>query len=216
MLQKIFPLTFPFSLLLFFSTIALPQSDPPKHEIGVHATSVQPTQAYERTIGGGIRFTYNFNPMLALEGEANLLNRVGIGNQMRRQVLGGLKTGARFSKFGVFGKIRPGIVRDDYSYYSNAPCFIFNPLPNSSLPQCRIDGLTRHDFALDIGGVLEFYPTRRWVIRFDGGNLVSRLRLPNFSENTTSPPVSVSITPAPDLVVWRNHLQISAGVGIRF
>ncbi|MBI1764585.1 MAG: hypothetical protein HYR56_24445 [Acidobacteria bacterium] len=216
MLQKIFPLTFPFYLLLFFSTTALPQSDPPKYEIGVHATSVQPAQAPSRTIGGGLRVTYNFNSMLALEGEANLFNHAGIGGYMRGQGLGGLKAGARFSKFGVFGKIRPGIVRNKFGEYTKAPCFGINPPPNSTLPRCRYEILTRHDFALDMGGVLEFYPTRRWVIRFDASDLVSRRRLPDFTVDTTSLPISVTIAPAPDVVVVRHHLQINAGVGIRF
>ncbi|NOT59913.1 MAG: hypothetical protein HOP19_06770 [Acidobacteria bacterium] len=213
MLQKFYPLVY---LLFFFLTSALAQSDPPKNEIGVHAASVKPVQAHVRTIGGGVRFTYNLNAHLALEGEANLFNRMGIGYEMRGQLLGGLKAGARFNKFGLFGKIRPGIMRNEDFTFTNAPCFNFSQPPNSNLPQCRFEPITLNDFALDIGGVLEFYLARRWVIRFDVGDLIVRRRRESFTDVTTSPPISVIHTPAPDSVFTRHNLQVNAGVGFRF
>jgi hypothetical protein len=57
---------------------------------------------------------------------------------------------------------------------------------------------------LDLGGVVELYPSRRVIIRFDVGDTVRRIgnqNLPLFSSRETS---------------TRHSLQFSTGVGLRF
>jgi hypothetical protein len=76
--------------------------------------------------------------------------------------------------------------------------------------------MTRNNFALDLGGVLELYPSRRWALRLDIGDTVLRRHLPTTTTLTTSPPISATVLPAPDLIFTRHHLQINAGVGFRF
>jgi len=55
----------------------------------------------------------------------------------------GLKSGYRWNRAGAFGKARRGVWH-----------------------------LTQNHFAIDIGGVLEFYPSRRVAIRIDGGDAI--------------------------------------------
>lgn len=39
---------------------------------------------------------------------------------------------------------------------------------------------------------------------------------PNTTSLTTSPPISTTVLPAPDIIFTRHHLQLNAGVGFRF
>jgi hypothetical protein len=206
------------SLLLLVISQAFPalaQSNLPKYEIGLHASTLIPNNEGSGTQGGGIRFTYNFNPTVAIEAETNLFNNNGIGRTIKAQSLAGLKAGARFNRWGIFGKARPGFVYERFSV-NNAPCYVFNPPANLSLPPCSEVTMTRNNFALDLGGVLELYPSRRWALRLDIGDTVLRRHLPTTTTLTTSPPISATVLPAPDLIFTRHHLQINAGVGFRF
>jgi hypothetical protein len=61
---------------------------------------------------------------------------------------------------------------------------------------------------MDIGGVLEFYPSSRIVTRFDAGDTMIRfgsVALPfGFTELNVTPPETI------------HNFQFSAGVGFRF
>jgi len=61
----------------------------------------------------------------------------------KTSVLLGIKTGKRFDRFGIFGKARIG------TWY-----------------------FRRAFFATDVGGVLEYYPSRHTVIRIDTGDTI--------------------------------------------
>jgi hypothetical protein len=194
---------------------ALAQSDLPKYEIGLHTSTLIPNNEGSGTQGGGIRFTYNFTPQIAVEAETNLFNSNGIGYTIKAQALAGLKAGARFNRWGIFGKARPGFVYERFSVNS-APCYVFNPPANSDLPLCSGVTMTRNNFALDLGGVLEIYPSRRWALRLDVGDTVLRRHIPATTTLTTSPPISTTVLPAPDVIFSRHHLQANAGVSFRF
>jgi hypothetical protein len=63
---------------------------------------------------------------------------------------------------------------------------------------------------MDVGGVLEFYPTKRILTRFDVGDTM--IRYPsrdNPSSFTTSPPPRLPSE-------LRHNLQVTAGIGFRF
>ena len=198
----------------FLALFVLAQSEPPKYEIGLHAASLAPVGFESGGVGGGLRFTYNFNAMLAVEGEVNVFNRTSFDSINRVQGLAGLKSGVRFDKVGLFGKIRPGVAHNVFTSVKNAPCHTFVAPPNSPLPGCTFGRTARNDFALDLGGVVEFYPARRWVMRFDVGDTIIRRSLPNVTIDGSG--IGNLLLLAPDQHIVRHNLQINAGVGFRF
>lgn len=159
--------------------------------------------------GFGGRLTYNVTPSFALEAQgdffprdAQLFNggRAG-GRALQAQT--GVKVGKRFERFGIFGKARPGVV-------SFSRTITFDGFDNSfGFPIPRFHFERRTYFSMDLGGVLEFYPSRRIVTRFDGGDTMIRYRraeIPfGFSPNT-------NVLPSETI----HSFEFSAGVGFRF
>jgi hypothetical protein len=158
--------------------------------------------------GFGGRFTFNLTPNFALEAQGDfypqddyLINngRAG-GNILQAQA--GIKAGKRFEKFGIFAKARPGVVSFSKAIEIGGldPVFGF-----------PIFGFARQNyFSMDVGGVLEFYPTKRIVTRFDGGDTMIFYRssdIPIFFF-----PVQNFRVPAETI----HNFQFSAGVGFRF
>jgi hypothetical protein len=80
------------------------------------------------------------------------------------QGLFGLKGGIRRDRIGVFGKVRPG-----FNSYSRALTAIQQ---TSAGPPPLFKNLFDRstNFVLDLGGVVEIYPTRRTALRFDLGD----------------------------------------------
>jgi Outer membrane protein beta-barrel domain len=177
------------ALLLFMSihsAYARAQSNEPKIEVGVQFSALGggASQWFENqtSVGGGIRLAYNFTRYLALEGEFNYLSDAAFNNSERYQGQFGIKTGMRFDRFGVFGKARPGFIYSDFR--------------------------TDTHFSMDVGGVLEFYPARRMIVRFDAGDTIV---------NREVPPVFFSSGLFLLRRSYKTHnLQLSAGVGFRF
>src|SRR5262249_22993907 len=76
------------------------------------------------------------------------------------QMLAGLRVGVQRHNFGVFGKFRPGV-----QIYTKT-------VQNETSAQ-----LTRFaDSAFDVGGIIEVYPSRHLVIRFDAGDTIIHYR----------------------------------------
>jgi hypothetical protein len=157
--------------------------------------------------GFGGRFTYNLTPAFALEVQTDFYPKdrflINNGRAGGRSVQGqaGVKAGKRFEKFGIFAKARPGIIS-----FSKTAGFVFDP--TFGFP---IFGQARKNyFSMDVGGVLEFYPSPRIVTRFDGGDTMIHY-------STSEIPIlffpAVSFqTPAETT----HNFQFSAGVGFRF
>lgn len=156
--------------------------------------------------GLGGRFTYHFVPSFAAEVQADFYpGHIGsyaggtAGGEIW-QVQAGAKVGKRFRKWGLFGKARPGIVSFSDTFLSaNPQSFDLFPV-----------GRTTY-FSLDIGGVLEFYPSPRIVARFDGGDTMIRYGGGELGRFFNPP---VPSPPAP--YEFRHNFQFSAGVGFRF
>jgi hypothetical protein len=113
-----------------------------------------------------------------------------IGRQT--QVFAGARSGLRADRFGAFARVRPGFIH--FSERFLAPeigCVAIFPTPEA----CLIDAT---NFALDLGGTVEFSPTPGSVIRIDLGDTLIR-----FARTELDP-------------AWRHNLQISAGAGVRF
>jgi len=168
-----------FSFLLMSAYHVAAQSNEYKFEAGVQFTtlgwSLHPFEK-SRVQGGGGRFAYNFSRHFAGEAEVNFLvptNHIGrIRSNHQVQGLFGLKSGIRNQSFGVFGKVRPG-----FAYLRSHSEFGFSG--------------SRVNTMLDIGGVGEYYPSKRTIVRLDvGDTMINRFN--------------------------RHSLQMSIGFGFRF
>jgi hypothetical protein len=195
------------------------QSSPSKIEVGAHFTLIHTGLGSRTEPGFGGRFTFNATGNIAFEAEVNLLPRETkinvittdlrvLANLMSAgpaaQGLFGVKAGKRFRKFGLFGKVRPGFI----SYGRTITGVNVNLPPPSGFQY----GRPTH-FALDLGGVLEFYPSRRLVIRFDGGDTLIR-----YPARDIPSPLQVFPPPPPIHInaFYRHNFQFSSGIGIRF
>lgn len=154
------------------------------------------------------RFTYNINRTLALEAQLNFfprrenlsdLNNFGLRPGGRvLQVLFGVKAGKRFAKFGFFAKARPGFVSFGESFKGTEAI--------EGLPIRRETERLTH-FAFDLGGVVEYYASRRTLVRFDIGDTIIRYRAQTLRLFGTTVQQSGAT---------RHNLQMSIGFGFRF
>jgi len=152
----------------------------PTYEIGGQIFSVGSHEVgYGSGLGG--RFTYNVNNYIAFDSEVNLF-LPDEGPPTATQGLFGIKAGKRTKHVGVFAKVRPGFETN----------FVIN---NRDQAQ----------FALDVGGVAEWYPNRHLVVRFDAGDLI----LP-FGNNVVGEGVFGR------RLGTTHNLQVSLGVAVRF
>lgn len=191
------------------------QSDElPKYEIGGHFSSLTLDSSTTEP-GLGIRFTYNATKNIALEAEGNIFPHNARSRSFRNggratEGLFGVKIGKRYERFGIFAKARPGLI----SFTRGR----FDVVPNndgSSFPfDFRTERLTH--LAFDVGGVLEFYPSRRIVTRFDVGDTIIRY-------GDTTVPTIFGPSGGPFIIQQstipgetKHNFQFTAGVGFRF
>jgi hypothetical protein len=165
--------------------------------------------------GAGARFTYNLTSCIAFEAEGNLFPRSETTQSMPggRVFQGqfGVKAGKRFRKFGIFGKGRPGFV--GFTQVTKLiETFTIGPTP----PSNQVFTVGRFNvgrdiyFSTDLGGVVEFYPSRRIFIRFDLGDTIIRYGTFRGQGSFLSHAI---IEREPET---KHNLQFSAGVGFRF
>jgi len=198
--------TINFCVFLLFMLIphefVIAQSEEQKVEVGVQFSVIGrgtgPFFDSATSIGGGGRLTFNLTRYLALEGELNYFPGAGFSDVRRFQGQFGVKSGLRFDRFGVFGKVRPGFVNTKYE----VPVFcVEGPCPRI------IDKDT--GFSMDLGGVVEFYPSRRATVRFDVGDTIINRREPQIL-------YASGLFALPNSNFATHNLQLSAGVGFRF
>ena len=185
-----------FTLLSVNMRSAQAQTDTPKIEVGGQFSLLNfnafALDGHRRDeYGGGGRVTFNFQKYVAAEAQLDYFpqtdsDRIGaiVVPRFGGKTLGvfGVKAGARGKRFGVFGKARPGFI-----HFSSVPVFacVAAPCPQPA----------KTNFAFDLGGVFEYYPTSRTMVRFDiGDTIIHHQRYFGTSHNA----------------------QISAGVGVRF
>ena len=187
------------------------QSDVPKVEVGAQFTAIIASDPPvflgngPRWVPGlGGRLTFNLTSHVAVEAEGNVFPRGGnndrIGEGRKAQALFGVKAGTRRDKFGVFGKARPG--------------FKHSSEPNLECPQeefiCQETRKLR--FAADFGGVVELYPSSRWLIRFDAGDTL--IRFPDIRQSISEPGFPTIRGTAKGGTT--HNFQFSTGIGFRF
>lgn len=232
--------------LLFIGSEARAQRDVPRFEIGgqfsllsLNKPSSQWDLIFKNLIsiqhstvphvaepGFGGRFTYNVTNNIALEAEGNFFPKrnddfIGVPGGKLYQGQFGVKAGKRFKKVGLFLKIRPGLVRfTKVSQFTGftAVTFIHPFLGEIHYENAEFRTGKATYLSTDMGGVVEFYPSRRIVTRLDIGDTIIRYGIYREPRHVVCPliafvcPTQVYERPAET----RHNLQFSAGVGIRF
>jgi hypothetical protein len=224
--------------LLFIASEVLAQGDAPRFEIGGQFSLLplnKPSSQFEdfegfvsgqvTEPGFGARFTYNATNNIALEAEGNFFpgryKDFDVPSGQIYQGQFGVKAGKRFKKVGLFIKIRPGFVRfTKVSQFTGlrAVTFIhpFYGEVHYENAEFRIGKATY--LSTDVGGVVEFYPSRRIVTRLDVGDTIIRYGIYREPLGVVCPlsapacPTQVFERPAETM----HNLQFSAGIGIRF
>jgi Outer membrane protein beta-barrel domain len=205
-----------FVCLLLVNSSAFAQSqDVPKYEIAGEFTTLERDNfgGKKAEPGVGARFTYNLNEIFAFEAAGYLYPEKcsSCGGRMS-QFVAGVKVGKRFGKWGIFAKARPGLVS-----LSRAEINLvgINP-PGSAVPiEVEVNRIT--NFAVDVGGVVEYYPSRRFVTRFDVGDTIVhfRSRTTNFL-GFDFPSNSATLIPVFRPARTTHNFQFIASFGYRF
>jgi hypothetical protein len=191
------------------TAVAAAQPASSRVEVGGQLHLLRPSESSTSNVGVGGRVTVDVTRWWSVEGEVQFFpddtysdtsrlpdgTRLGIDYERRRAtILGGVKAGYRGDRFGVFGKLRPGVtsLADRGVDCRGDVC----ALVLLAVPEYR------PEFALDLGGVFEWYPSARWVGRVDVGSLMIRHRS--------------SAPPCPAGGCTSQNVAASAGVGFRF
>ena len=189
-------------VLISLNSLAVAQSDPETFEVGaqfalMHLSSSSGPSRWDPGFGG--RFSYDVMRSLSLEAEVNFFPRESLGG-VKTQGLFGVKAGWKSDKFGVFGKARPGFTR--FGRVFDCP----------GVDRSSCDEFAYTEFSLDLGGVVEFYPSPRTVLRFDVGDTIIRYR------DTKDFPFSPEFPTIPRIFEGgtRHNLQMNIGIAVRF
>ena len=165
-------------------------------------TSPQSPIQDETVRGLGGRFAYNINEHFAIDAEGSFFPEAHFWNEGRGQKMQGfvgVKAGVRKQKVGVFAKARPGVMWFG-EFPSRGSC--------STTSFGSVCGVAHEkDFAMDLGGVLEFYPAERVIIRMDVGDTLIRYPDRNVVRGNV-----VTFFPAET----KSNFQFSIGFGWRF
>lgn len=204
------------------------QSDEKKFEVGAQFSILQvPTrtftnfalattsesQATEYGVGG--RIGYKVSPHFAIEAEGNFFPRDrDLQGGRKIQGLFGVKAGKKFDKVGIFAKARPGFIRFERGDYQPAPGVCIQVFPP---PLACFQPVAKTNFAFDVGGVIELYPSSRTIIRFDAGDTIVRFpaRRVAVSGAPFGPPPGFPAA-LPVAAETKHNFQGSVGVGFRF
>ena len=155
--------------------------------------------------GLGGRAGYNFTENFALDAEASFFPETALGNEQfgqKTQAFVGIKAGARNKRAGVFAKARPGVM------FIGEVTSGFDCDRGTSVTVCRPE---HNAFAFDAGGVVEFYPSSRAILRVDAGDTIIRLR-----RGVAPSGGLIFANPAQPSTNTTHNFQVSVGFGYRF
>jgi hypothetical protein len=198
-------------------SIALSQSqDLPKFELAGEFTTFERGDFTGSVTDPGIggRFTYNLNKVFSLEAAGYFFPKGCVScrqNGRVTEILGGIKVGKRFENWGIFGKARPGVVS-----FSEGD-FDIIPTGGGGVFPFRVERSPLNGFATDVGAVLEFYPSKRIVTRFDAGDTM--IHFPTRTRNFVQlDPATGGLSLVPFTVPGRttHHFQFMTSIGFRF
>ncbi len=168
------------------------QSETPRVEVGAQFSLLR-LQSFElpvplidgvdtrvNEVGVGGLLVYNLNDWLALEGALTFFPKdrdsgagilptaIFFDSGRKVEAVAGVKAGLRSEKAGLFGKFRPGVMRFGRAFKGGSGCLLSIGPGGFAIPDSCFGSQT--SFALDIGGVVELYPSRSIGLRFDLGN----------------------------------------------
>ena len=203
------------ALIILNQSAGAQERDAPKLEIGVQYSSLSIDLpgfgGTENAVGVGGRVTYNLTDYFAVEAEGNLFpsdlstgyTRGGASQQLQA----GVKAGKRWRRFGLFAKARPGFVS-----FEDTLTPVVQQSGGLPPPFFTFNRERKTHFSMDVGGVLEFYPSRRMLVRFDAGDTI--IRHGEHDEFQSFITGGGFIAPAgPET---KHNFQFTAGVGFRF
>lgn len=151
--------------------------DLPKFEVAGEFTTLQREDVFggkKTSVGFGGRFTYNLNRVFGVEAAGHFFPEDCFDCEdpgRATQVVGGVKVGKRFDKWGIFAKARPGVFHHSATWGGFVTCLSIGcPSPTGPFRP------NYNHFAIDIGGVVEFYPSKRIVARIDAGDTIINFR----------------------------------------
>lgn len=185
------------------------QPAPPRFEIGAHAAVLRLSDFGATSAGIGGRFTFDLSPWVSLEAGGSffpfddialpgtVVADVRVAHYRRRaEAFAGVKLGLRGERLGVFAKLRPGFTRltDRGQECLGVDC--------ARVLMLLARPAYRTEFALDLGGGLEFHPSARTVTRLELGDTVIRHR-------SLAPP-------CPGFTCTSHNVSTRFGVGLRF
>jgi len=213
MIKNICALLSPVVCLMALTTPINAQVSDQKFEVGGFFTSITLDDFKERvapgfasgdsTVNGiGGRLAYNINENFAIDGEASFFPSNHFNNEESGQKLQGfvgVKAGVRNKWAGVFAKARPGVMWFG-EFQSRGSC-------TSTTFGSTCGVAHEKDFAMDLGGVVEFYPAERAIIRVDVGDTLIRYQDRTFGTFTN--PILVNGG-------FKSNFQVSLGFSWRF
>lgn len=208
-------------------------NDLPKYEVGADFSALS-LNSGTTLPGVGGRFTYNLNKHLALEAAGYFFPGKcdGCTGEITGHItegLFGVKAGQRFKKWGIFGKARPGFARFGRGGFNISSVSSLSPggqiqcfgVTQTSPGSCfTFNVVSKTHPVLDLGAVLEFYPSKRIVVRFDGGDTMIRHRGGTVNALVVDPGNPTSGIPILGSFTFpgytRHSFQFIGGVGFRF
>lgn len=190
--------------------------DPPKFEVAAEFTTLGRDEFTGQKTDSGLggRFTYNLNSVFSIEAAGYFFPMRCLScfnNGRMSEGLAGVKAGKRFENWGLFVKARPGVVSFSEGEFNVVQTGAGGAFP-FAFQRSRLT-----NFATDFGGVIEFYPSRRLVTRFDAGDTII-----HFTRRTTNDfgfdPLTGSFVLRPVTTPARttHSFQFIASVGFRF
>jgi hypothetical protein len=140
----------------------------------------------------GAFFSYDFSNLVGLDTEFSLFPSDDAVGGRTLQMLAGARTSVRRERFAIVGRVRPGLIHFSERFFApGIVCIAIFPPPEACLAK-------QTNFALDIGGAVELFPTARTVLRVGFGGVLIR-----FARDGLNPE-------------WTRNRQFSAGAGWRF
>jgi len=164
------------TIVLVTASFVYAQTAPSRFEVSGQVSVLKLSNPGSITTGAGPRVTVNLSRWLSIDGDITFYPNddfvsdastptLGLEYKRRRtDAFVGVKAGWRNERFGVFAKARPGATWLEHKGVScsGEVC----ALVLIAVPEYRTE------FAFDVGGVFEYYPTTRTLVRFDISDVV--------------------------------------------
>jgi hypothetical protein len=196
--------------IAFLAPLAHGQSEFSRHEISGQFTTIRFYDATAKRyfLGFGGRYDFNINRRLAFETQVDFFPKDTYpifqrqGGKVAHVLVGVRAKAVQSQHFSVYGLLRPSVL-------------IFSDVPQYSGPPGTSPGVklgSQAQFALNLGGGVEYYPTPRLITRFEISG--DPTRFANTHETVIiCPPCKPRTFPLPGAIgdTWR----MSVGVGYR-